>query len=215
MNKLLLNFFLLGLSLGAGPCLVTCGPLLISYTAGTKKTVPHAIGAYFLFSLSRICVYLALGVAAYFFGHLAAEHIFVSYPRLIFSLGGIFIILVGLAMMMGMRLESRLCQRLQAVFLKKDFKTILMLGLIIGMVPCLPFISLLSYVGLVSKSWHDALLYSFSFGLGTTISPLFALVALAGLLPGLFKNNRFYGIFNALCGLILVLLGIQLIIKGI
>ena len=211
----MLNFFLLGLSLGSGPCLATCGPVLLSYISGTKKNIIMSIGAYILFSLSRVSIYAILGLGVFFFGQLVSQYIFFSFSRYIFILGGIFIILTGLLVAMGKGLDYKFCRKAKGFLLKNDAKTIIIFGLLIGIMPCLPLISLLSYIGLVSKTWLDTLRYSLAFGLGTIISPLFVLVALTGLIPKIImNNNRFYVIFNAICGLILCLLGLRLIMKA-
>jgi sulfite exporter TauE/SafE len=215
MNKVIFSFFLLGLSLGSGPCLVTCGPLIIAYIAGTRKNIILSIWAYLLFSLSRVFVYALLGLSVFLSGQLISQHIFGSLSRYIFIFAGIFIMLVGLAVAFGKNPDYRFCQRLQGFFLKKDAKTIIVFGLIIAIIPCLPFISLLSYIGLVSKNWLDSLRYSLAFGAGTIVSPLFILSTLSGLIPKIITgNNKFYIIFNSICGLVIIFLGIQLIIRA-
>ncbi len=123
--------------------------------------------------------------------------------------------IIGLLIAVGKNLDYKFCQRLQGFFLKKDAKTIILLGLIIGIIPCLPFISLLSYIGLVSKTWFDTLCYSLAFGAGTIISPLFILAMLTGIIPKIITgNNKFYIFFNSVCGLILSFLGLRLIMKA-
>jgi len=215
MNKLIISFFLMGLSLGLGPCLVSCGPLLISYIAGTHKTVYRSALAYILFSLSRIFVYLVLGLLVFFFGQIAERPFYGYFLSYTFVFGGVFIIIIGLLMALGKNIDFKFCRRLDGLLLKKDKKTLLVLGIIIGIMPCLPLVSVLYYIGLVAKSVFDSLLYSFCFGLGTIISPLFILAALTGFIPSILsKHNKFYSLFNSLCGLILVILGAQLIIRG-
>ena len=215
MNKLYLSFFLLGLSFGSGPCLASCGPLLISYIAATKKNVIVSIGAYFLFSISRIFAYILLGLSVFLFGQLVSGYIFSSLSRYIFIFAGAFIMLVGLSVAFGKNIAHKFCQGFQGFFLKRDAKTIILLGLFVGITPCLPLLSLLSYIGLVSKSWIDTLRYSFVFGIGTIISPLFILAMLTGLIPKIMSSdNKLYIVFNSACGLILSFLGLRLIMKA-
>lgn len=214
MNKLLFSFFLLGLSLGIGPCLATCGPLLISYIAGTQKDSIKGIGAYIIFSLSRIFVYVLVGLSVFLIGEFAPKYFFSSVQRYIFILGGIFISAVGFLIAIGRNHENKSCRRFQEVLLKKDTKTIILLGVFMGIAPCLPFISAASYIGLVSKAWTSSLLYSLAFGIGTAISPLLILAALAGLIPKILINqDRLSTIFNFICGVILIFLGVNLILK--
>ena len=51
---IVITFFLLGLSFGSGPCLAACGPLLISYIAGTGKKFKDSVVTYLIFSSARI-----------------------------------------------------------------------------------------------------------------------------------------------------------------
>jgi thiol:disulfide interchange protein DsbD len=214
MNKLVFSFFLLGLSFGMGPCLASCGPLLISYAAGTNSNSAKSLWIYILFSLSRIFVYLALGVSIFMFGQMFVGYALESYSRYFYIFGGIFLILVGFLIILGRDLNYKFCKKMQSFFLQNDTKTVITLGLIIGIVPCAPFVSVLSYIGLVSKTWLDSLTYSLSFGLGTLVSPLLLLLFFAGLIPKIIiQRARFNRIFNSICGLIIIFLGVKLIIR--
>lgn len=116
----------------------------------------------------------------------------------------------------GRNFDYKLCQSLQRLFILKDTKTIFIFGIAIGLIPCLPFLSALSYIGLVSRKWPDSFIYSLIFGLGTAVSPLFILSIFTGLIPRILREkNRAYNIFNSLCGLIISFLGLRLILKGL
>jgi len=209
MFRYIITFFLLGLSFGAGPCLAACGPLLISYTAGTGKDVLKGLSAYILFSLARISAYLMIGIFVFLLGKfLAAEYLGVI-SKYILIIGGIFVISVGVLVILGKREKKR--ERF--CFSEKNRNVPLILGLIIGILPCAPLLAVFSYIGLISKNWFSSLAYAFFFGIGTLISPLLVLSGLAGLLPRLLADkNPVYGrIFNCLCGGIMVFLGAQLI----
>jgi sulfite exporter TauE/SafE len=98
-------------------------------------------------------------------------------------------------------------------FHRHDQKNIFLFGLIIGLLPCAPLIAILSYIGLISKNWLQSLAYSLTFGIGTFVSPLILLVFLTGLLPKtIVEKNKIYNrIFNLICGLIIVFLGVNLV----
>ena len=115
--------------------------------------------------------------------------------------------------MAGKKKEKGFCAVLCRRFLEKDKKSIIIFGLIIGLIPCAPLLAAFSYMGLISKDWFTSLTYSFFFGLGTLISPLLVLAGLAGVIPRILADKQaVYGrIFNFICGGILVLLGLQLI----
>jgi len=143
----------------------------------------------------------------------AAQYFLGLWVKYLFALAGLFISVIGLLMMSGSKVNYKICQRLETFFLKRDAKTLIIFGLLVGILPCAPFISIVSYIGLVSRNWLDTLEYVFSFGLGTIFSPLFILAIAAGFIPKLFNQDKFYRIFNFICGLIIVFLGLQLIRK--
>lgn len=198
--KTIIGLFILGLSFGSGPCIASCGPVLISYIAGTKKDIIKGLTDYILFSLTRISVYIVLGLLVFFLGRFVMGRFMNAFSKYVLILGGSFIILVGIIMTLGKRLES-------------DNRNIIIMGLVIGFLPCAPLIAILSYIGLISKTWLHSLFYSFSFGIGTFISPLILLVILTGLIPKfILEKKAFYSrVFSFICGLIIIFLGFQLI----
>ncbi len=92
---LTISLFLQGLLLGAGPCLLVCGPVLIPYLASTQKTWKEGFAAALIFLAAKFLVYVLLGTI---FGYLGALLLNISRPicmaltLFIFFLG-IFIIL--------------------------------------------------------------------------------------------------------------------------
>lgn len=208
MNKLLLSFFILGFTFGIGPCLVSCGPLLFCYIAGTHKCIARSAWAYLIFSFSRILVYLVLGFFIFRLQELA-QHLFGAWGRYFFLFGGIFISVIGILMAIGQ--ENKFCHRLKKIFINQDTKTLVLFGLILGFLPCAPLVSVLSYVALIARNWADSLLYSLFFGLGTAVSPLLLLVIFGAIFPKfMVKFKKFMRYFNYFCAAIVIILGIQL-----
>jgi len=214
MNRIILNLFLAGLLFGSGPCLASCGPILISYIAAAKKDIFKGFLTYVLFSLSRISVYLLLALIIFFLGQFTLERFLGDYAKYILIIGGSFIVLIGLLTTLGRSLRIKPLKSLHKSLLEHDKKSILMIGLVVGLLPCGPLLGIIAYVGLVSKSWVQSLIYSFSFGLGTFMSPLILLALLAGVIPQWLQDRKYYYIFRFICGIIIVFLGLQLIIKG-
>jgi sulfite exporter TauE/SafE len=216
MVRILLNLFLSGLLFGSGPCIASCGPILISYIAGTKKNISNSLLVYLLFSLGRVFVYISFSILIYSAGVFFTERFLGNISKYTIGFGGLFIIVIGLFMILGKRLEFKSCRVLEKKFLEEDKKTIITLGLVAGLIPCAPLLAILSYIGLVSKTWMNSLLYSLSFGLGTLLSPLILLVLLAGLIPRWLKdkNSAYNHLFNIFCGIVIVILGVRLLIKA-
>jgi len=210
------GFFFLGLSFGFGPCLGSCGPLLISYIAGTEKNTFKSVITYVLFSLSRIFAYFVIGILIFYTGELIAGKLFGSLSKYIFISGGGFILLVGILMILGKKMEFGVCKFFPGNILERDKLSIVLLGFIIGFLPCASLIAVFSSAGLMSKSLFLFLLYIASFGIGTFFSPLLVLAIFAGLIPRLLnKNFIIVRIFNSVCGLILMVLGAGLIKRGL
>lgn len=209
MHKIMLYLFLAGLVFGSGPCLASCGPLLVSYIAGIKKNARGGLLAYIFFSLARVSVYIILSIFIYFLGDIALHRLSINLSGPLFVFGGIFIIIIGILVSLGRKCEMGLKRH--------DRATAFGLGAIIGLLPCGPLLSVFAYIGLVCKSWVQSLLYSFSFGAGTFLSPLVILSMLAGKISALVVNTKgaYYALFNLFCGGIIIFLGIQLLLKGL
>jgi len=213
MEKIIASLFLTGLLFGCGPCIASCGPFLISYIAGTKKDIPESIIAYVLFSSARILVYLILSLAIFFLSQFVVSKLLGDFSKYLLISGGGIMVLLGVFLALGKKLEFPFSQSLYKNILERDKKSIALLGLIIGLLPCAPLLAVLSYVGLISRTWVLSLLYALSFGIGTFISPLILLVILAGLIPRMLTDKKrvYYSIFSFICGLVVIFLGAQLI----
>jgi len=216
MLSISFSLFLTGLLFGSGPCVASCGPFLITYIAGTKKNIFKGITVYILFSSTRIFVYVGLSLAIFFLSRFAIERLLGGLYRYVLILGGGFIIIIGLFMAFGKRLELKFCQSWHKNLLEHDKKSVVAVGLIIGLLPCAPLLSLLSYVGIISRTWLSSLLYALSFGIGTFASPLILLTILAGIIPRIFLEKKaiYYSIFSFICGFTIIFLGIQLILRA-
>jgi len=205
--------FLTGLLFGSGPCIASCGPFLISYIAATRKDIPRGIMTYILFSCARISVYLLLSLAIFFLSQFLVSKLLGDFAKYIMISGGLIMILLGVSLVLGKKLEFPFSQSLCRNILERDKKSIVSLGIIIGLLPCAPLLAIFSYVGLISRTWFSSLLYALSFGIGTLVSPLILLVILAGLIPRMLMDKKtvYYSIFTFICGLVIILLGAQLI----
>jgi len=209
-----LQLFGIGFSMGiAGPCLLTCAPL-VAYIAGRKISVWQGFSDILIFLLGRFLAYLLLGYIAGFSGvylRVVASGVFLPWLRL---LAGIVVILMGVYVGIGQNIISKICPaRLSRV---TGIGSLFLLGIIIGISPCPPLLGLLVELAIISKSGLDALSYTLFFGLGTFISGLLTLGVLSGFfnwLPArIFHSAKSKSIFRIICALLLVLLGLNLIV---
>jgi sulfite exporter TauE/SafE len=209
--------FVSGILLGSGACLASCGPVFISYCIGTQKNIRKSLGSCCAFSVGRISIYILFALVIYFLGKLALEHFLGGSFKYVLIAGGSFIILVGLLMSLGKNIEFKFLGALQNKIIAKDTKSLFLMGIIVGILPCAPLFSILSYIGLVSKNWLSSLLYSLFFGLGTAISPLILLTVFAGIVSHLLCDRTaiYHRVFSIVCGMIIMLSGIHLIMRAI
>ncbi|MGB4520588.1 MAG: sulfite exporter TauE/SafE family protein, partial [Candidatus Omnitrophota bacterium] len=153
-------------------------------------------------------VYIVLGLLIFLVGKFTIENVLGSFAKYVFICGGLFIITLGFFICLGKNIKLK--------FFQKDKQNIFIIGLVIGLLPCAPLLVMLSYIGLISKSWPQALLYSTAFGIGTVFSPLLLLVIMASFFNRILKNLKevYCRVFNFLCGLVMMLLGIHLIMQA-
>lgn len=216
MIKIAFSLFISGIIFGTGPCLASCGPILISYIAAFKKGPLQAFFCWLIFSVSRIFVYVILGALAGIIGGNLYQSYYWEMPGfVIWFLGGIFICMLGILTMLGKNIPSKICQRLQGIFIKKDIKSIVTLGIIIGLFPCAPLIGIISYVSMLSIHSYQGIILMLSFGLGTMISPLLILSLGTGIIPkfNILQNEKIYEWFGRIAGFVLFLLGTHILVK--
>ncbi|TAM37870.1 hypothetical protein EPN54_04850 [bacterium] len=212
----LLQLFGIGFSFGlAGPCLLVCTPVLISYITGKQLKFRQALVDISIFLSGRLLAYLLLGYLAGLSGLVLRQFANSGLVSLFKLAGGIIIILLGIYVWLGREPLSRLCKcKAGAIF---NSGSLFILGFIVGVFPCAPLLALLLEITLISRSAMNGMLYAFFFGLGTFISGLIAVAALSGistwLAPRFFKSKTAGLIFKLSCALLLILLGLNLIFK--
>ncbi|MDD5348252.1 MAG: sulfite exporter TauE/SafE family protein [Candidatus Omnitrophica bacterium] len=212
MASLLTSFFVAGVLFASGPCMGSCGPLLAASIAGTGRSVGQAFVFYALFSLARIASYVVLGLAVFSLGAAAAGELFgfdLSLP------GGVFVALVGVFMIMGTHIRIPGFGFLRSLLVESRLSNPLFFGLLYGLIPCVPFVALVSYIGLVAKTWQQAAAFTFVFGMGTFASPLLLISLFSGFIPGFLKNRRdlFAGIIRIGSGCLLLVLAFGLMMR--
>ena len=210
--EIILKLFLTGLLFGSGPCLVSCGPMLAAYIAGRQLTPLQTLTIYFIFSFFRIAVYLVLSIAVFFFGKTAAESIRGSLADYMLIIAGFLLIIFGFYFIYGKRLEIKPFNYIYRFIIKGDSKNLAVLGIVAGLLPCAPFMAVLAYIGLVSNTLHQNLIYTLSFGIGTMISALLLVASAAGFIPVIIKNKKeiYSRIVRIASGVVIIFLGIQL-----
>lgn len=209
-----LQLFGIGFGFGlAGPCLLTCMPVMVAYIAGRSSPWRQTLNDIFIFLIGRLTAYLILGYLAGLSAIAVRQFCNPGLIAFIRIAGGAIIILLGIYVLLEREpffLPGRCGTK--AIF---GFSSIFILGLIMGISPCAPLLALLLEITLISKTALAGLLYALFFGLGTFASGFIAMAALSGALAWLpakiLKSPRSNLIFRTICALLLIWLGFNLI----
>lgn len=208
------DIFIMGIVLGWGPCLYFCAPILFPFIAATQSGWLKGLKAVILFSLSRTISHVILAIIATAFGQLVIDRFYSKIGTNIYFVMPLFILFLGIALLLGRSPHLRFCQIFSKYTTSQSWKSFILLGLLIGFSPCITLLGVLAYISAVSQDLLYGAFLGLCFGLGTSLSPLILIGILSGGLPKLiFRREKFLGIFNRICGLFLIYLGLQLVVR--
>lgn len=213
MLEIIATMFVTGLLFGSGACLISCGPVLFSYICATNKNIKESLSGYAVFSFWRVLMYVFVSGSIFWIGEAAFNNFFSQFGRYLYITAGFFLAILGVYFILGRRMELKPFNLIYKHIVKGDMKNMALLGAIYGLLPCGPFLGVLSYIGLVSRALHESLLYSFIFGLGTFCSLLVFIVAGGGALSGFLSRRPAFVnlIIRILCGIAALYLGAGLV----
>ncbi len=211
-----LQIFGIGFSFGlAGPCFLTCAPVLITYIAGSQKNQPAVFKDIFTFLCGRLLAYLLLGGLAGLSGALLKKFADLSLSSYLQPLAGAVTILFAVILLTGK--SGYECGSLTARAKTMNFGGIFVFGFLIGISPCAPLLALLFDITLMSRGMLDGVFYTLFFGLGTFLSGLITIGVVAGILtriPAVFVRSKTANkVFRIICALLLLALGMGLIMS--
>jgi len=133
----------------------------------------------------------------------------------IWTIGGSFIFLLGVLILLGREVGVSLWRPLIEHTIDDGLRSLALLGFIVGITPCASLLGILTYVALSVRTPLVGAFYTLCFGLGAAVAtPVTLLGMIAGGAPSLiFKTPRMRELFRRSCGLILVLLGARQVIS--
>jgi len=132
------------------------------------------------------------------------------YTSIVWIIGSAFIILIGILLAAGKIVDNPLCRLLNKGIVSST-KSMVVLGILIGISPCLPLLAVLLEIAILSEKIWVGAIYGFAFGIGTVLSPLLILGALAPVIPAtFFKGEKAQRIFRIVCGILLILVGLYI-----
>jgi sulfite exporter TauE/SafE len=217
MIKNSIYLFILGVCFGSGPCLASCGPALVSYVTGAQKSLLVSLLIYTFFSLGRTLVYFIFIAIIFIFGKPVFERLSAGTIEYLLSAGGAFFILFGAWLIIKQTRSEPNCASQEKQTGHNGFLPAACLGLIFGVLPCTPLVSVLSYIFLLAKNLIQALVYCFSFSIGTFFSALLILVIGAGFFNKLLtkKPQLYRRITGFISGLIFIVIGVNFIMNAV
>jgi len=217
MIKNSLYLFMLGLCFGSGPCAVSCGPALVTYVTGAQRSLRSSLLIYSLFSLGRTLVYFVFTAIIFIFGKPIFDKLSAGMVRYFLSAGGVFFILSGAWLIINQVRSKPDCISQTKNSRHNGFLPAACLGLIFGFLPCTPLVSVLSYIFLLAKNLIQALVYCFSFSIGTFFSALLILAIGAGSFNQFLtkKPELYRRITGIISGLVLTFIGVNFIMNAV
>ena len=213
--KVYIDLFITGVALSWGPCLSFCAPILVPYIAGTQKGWLNGLKVSLAFSLARVISYVSLSLISAIIGQYLIRRFYQTRAgSIIYLAAGVFVALLGIIIVIGKSPHLHFCAPLKKIGSRSGIKEMALLGIMVGLAPCLPLFGVLTYIAFNSQNFLHGAFLGLAFGLGTLISPLILIGPLAGgISMFLLKKPLVYKIFSYLCGLILIYLGIGMAIR--
>jgi len=214
----LFEIFTIGFGFGiAGPCFISCAPILFAYAAGASGGFKVALKDVACLLSGRVLAYCFLGFLAGASGVYLKK--FTTPDVLMASryISAFLIITLSIFIIFGKDATNKFCGAVKKYSV--NIKGLFLLGFIIGIAPCAPLLALLFQIVLVSKNPLHGMLYGAAFGLGTFLSGLLIIGPSAGMLTlissKVLKDEKIKNIFRILCGLVLLLFGVFSLFKTV
>jgi len=197
-----------GFVMGWGPCLTYTAPLLLPYIGATKRTWQDGLKIGIVFSIGRLLALAILGGLV----TVAFSRINQFFPPQrsgwIYGIVSLFMIVMGVLIILGKGFRMPFGNKM----LDRGTEGMFLFGFLMGVAPCVPYVAILTYIACVAE--NDVLAgvwYATVFASGTAIAPI-VLGAFMGFLPGkVLRSMKLLKTFQAVCGVILILFGFQLL----
>ena len=197
-----------GFTMGWGPCLTYTAPLLLPYIGATKRNWQGGLKIGLVFSTGRLLALAILGGLA----TVAFSFINQFFPPQksgwLYLVSALFMVTIGTLIILGRGFKIHIGKSV----LDKGTTSMFLFGFLMGLAPCVPYVAILTYIACVAENAVlSGILYAVLFAIGTAIAPI-VLGTLMGIIPEkLFKSAKLLRTFQVICGVVLILFGLQLI----
>ena len=202
------KLFMAGLVMGWGPCLIHTAPLLLPYIGVTKRSWHGGLKLALEFSIGRFMAFVILGGLATVAFRLINQLFPPHKSGWLYLIIALFMLGMGILIILGKKLKIRIKNEI----FEKGTQNMFIIGFIMGVAPCAPYIAILTYIAAEAEGAIFAgILYAAIFAIGTAVAPA-VLGALMGIISGkLVRSEKLFKIFQVICGTILILFGLNLI----
>lgn len=196
-----------GFTMGWGPCLAYTAPLLLPYIGATKKSWQDGLKVGLVFSMGRLLSLAILGGLATVVFSFINQFFPPQKSGWLYLLAAFFMVTIGMFVILGKGFKIHLANKI----LDKGTPSIFLFGFLMGIAPCVPYVAILTYIACVAENVVLAgILYASLFATGTAVAPV-VLGLLMGIVPEkIFKRPKLLRSFQVICGLVLILFGLQL-----
>ena len=207
----LLKLLVGGFTMGWGPCLAYTAPVLLPYIGGTKRSWQSGLKTALSFSLGRLLALAILGGLATFAFNFINRFFPPHKSGYLYLIVAFFMIALGIFIVFERGFRKPVGKGLKERRLDKGTESMLFLGFLLGISPCVPLVAVLTYIGCVAENVASGILYALSFGIGAAVAPI-VLGSLTGIIPEkLVRSAKLLRTFQIVCGSVLILFGFQLI----
>ncbi len=204
------GLFITGCLFGFTICSFSCIPIVCTVVMGTRRGFKNGFASTVTFSAGRVLGYTVAGILCGLTG-MAAENLF-QQQYIILTAAILFLLTGGsIAFFPG---KKKCQQDIGQICQTKNPKLRMSsLGLITGMMPCVPYTAVMASAA-ASGSPVTGGLSAFCFGLGTSVSPLLLIGGGAGWFSKkiLEKTPEIDGMLRKITGCIIMVMGIRMLI---
>lgn len=204
------QLFLAGFAAALGPCMLTCSPVVIPFIAGTSASLNQSIIRSLVFSLARLVSFVLLALVIAALGSRVIRGVGERHFEISAFIGAL-IAVAGIIILLGQDLKLDFCKRLYTPT-ARSLKGVVILGLLMGVLPCAAKLAVLTYIAVRAKTLWQAGTLAIAFGLGEVWSPVLLLAAFSGLLPSVLRTPQAQEIIRRSSGALILLFGLRLIL---
>jgi thiol:disulfide interchange protein DsbD len=203
----------MGVTAGMGQCSIACAPFLSTYIMGSGNGFLNGFKSFAVFAMGRLVMCAALGLAA---GYIGTAFIDVDFHSVYLSkIFDVVMIVIGLLMLI--RPVCVTCKKsnkenedlglFSRLFISSSTTHLFIMGMAFAAIPCPPMGAMLLY-SLQMPSMLSGSIIMLLFAIGSAVSPLIIISALAGLFSKKIKAEapQHRMLFQRLSGFILIIL---------